>query len=94
MITRDHRLSVEEGLRLKEQFYTPLLSTQFLKALLSNDWTYTQGHALAVTLSKQTHRDTRMHTPHLLIAETAADPLAHTRGEEFPAFNGQKCVNL
>lgn len=74
--------------------YTPLLSTQFLKALLSNDWTYTQGHALAVTLSKQTHTDTRKHTPHLLIAETAADPLAHTRGEEFPAFNGQKCVNL
>jgi len=60
----------------------------------TNDWTYTQGHALAVTLSKHTHRDTRVHTPHLLIAETAADPLAHTRGEEFPVFNRQKCVNL
>lgn len=95
VITGDHRPRVEEGLRLKEQFTLFCSQLNFSRqALLSNDWTYTQGHALAVTLSKHTHTDTRMHTPHLLIVETAADPLALTRGEEFPAFNGQKCVNL
>lgn len=91
MITGDHRHSRDEGLELKAQF-TLLFSVlnfssrRLLKIGLTLKATCWQTHC--PNIHKQAH------APRLLIVQTAAVPLARTRGEEFPVFNRQKCVNL